>query len=152
MPSYFDKKISFNFKLFKKDFDFILKNGYSEFIYEYDFKNKSIKKIYKETKNIDVLIIEGIFGKEIINQNPGKFFILIKLKTSKKICMKRVVKRDFIERNKSKDRAQKDFIKAWEVFQKNNKNHQKYNKNNKMLNIEITKKTNLGLIIKKIIQ
>ena len=64
----------------------------------------------------------------------------------------RVVKRDFIERNKSKDRAQKDFIKAWEVFQKNNKNHQKYNKNNKMLNIEITKKTNLGLIIKKIIQ
>ena len=33
--------------------------------------------------------------------------------------MKRVIKRDFMERGKSKKYAQRDFIKAWELFYKN---------------------------------
>ena len=66
LTSYFDRKISINFKLFKRDLEFILKNGYSNYSYKYNFKTKSIKKIYKNTKNIRYIIIEGIFGQEIL--------------------------------------------------------------------------------------
>ena len=51
ITSYFDRKISFNFKLFKEDVEFIFKNGFSTFSYEYNFKRKSIKK------NLGLLII-----------------------------------------------------------------------------------------------
>ena len=147
IPSYFDRKISFNIKLFKNDFNFILKNGYSEFFYQYDFKNKSIIKHYKITKNIKFLIIEGIFGKEILKKNKKNKFILIELKTSKRICMKRVIKRDFMERNKSKDLAQRDFIKAWDLY---HKNKSKKIKGNYLKKIIISKKTDLKLVIKKL--
>ena len=46
VPCYFDRKISFNYSLFKKDLEFILKNRFSNFSYEYNFKNKSIKKLF----------------------------------------------------------------------------------------------------------
>ena len=62
---YFDRKISFNYNLFKRDIELILKNGFSNFYYFYNFKRKSIKKIYKKSKNIKFVIIEGIFGQEI---------------------------------------------------------------------------------------
>ena len=117
---YFDRKISFNFQLFKRDLDFILKNGYSNFYYKYDFKKKSIKKIYKKSKNIRFIIIEGIFAKEIIKKIPTNNFILIKLNTNKKTCMRRVIKRDSEERGKTKFQAKRDFLNAWELFHKNN--------------------------------
>ena len=41
---YFDRLISFNKRLFKRDLKFILKNRFSNFSYKYNFKNKSIKK------------------------------------------------------------------------------------------------------------
>ena len=44
VTNYFDNKISFNFKLLKEDLDFILKNGFFNFTYKYNFKKKSIKK------------------------------------------------------------------------------------------------------------
>ena len=65
VPCYFDRKISFNYNLFKEDLEFILKNGFSNFSYLYNFKSRSIKKIYTKSKNIRFIIIEGIFGKEI---------------------------------------------------------------------------------------
>ena len=66
ITSYFDRKISFNFGLFKRDLEFIVKNGFSDFYYKYNFKSKSIKKVYQNTKNIKFLIVEGIFGQEIL--------------------------------------------------------------------------------------
>ena len=42
----------------------------------------------------------------------------IYLQINKLDCMNRVIKRDFIERGKSKNHAKKDFIKAWEIFYK----------------------------------
>ena len=42
IPGYFDRSISFNYKLFKKDFDYIIKNGTSINERSYDFKNKII--------------------------------------------------------------------------------------------------------------
>ena len=125
VPSYFDRNISFNFMLFKKEFNFVLKNRLSKFSYIYDYKNKKIKKINKITKNISLLIIEGIFGKEVIHKTLIKNYTLIELRTNKQSCMKRVIKRDFLERGKSKTLAQRDFIKSWKVFH-NNKYNQKY--------------------------
>ena len=70
---YFDRSISFNYKLFKEDFNFILKNGISINERFYNFENKTIKNLLKETKNVNYIIVEGIFAKEfssnLINKN-----------------------------------------------------------------------------------
>ena len=124
LTSYFDRKISFNFGLFKRDLEFIVKNGFSIFYYKYNFKSKSIKKVYQNTKNIKFLIVEGIFGQEILKNLSKENCLLIKLKANKQTCLNRVIKRDFLERGKSKDLAKRDFIKAWELF------HEKENKCN----------------------
>jgi len=145
IPSYFDRKISFNFKLFNKDLEFIIKNRISNFSYKYNFKTKSIKKVYKKTKNIKYLIIEGIFGKKILKSLSKWNCILIKLKANKQKCMKRVVKRDFIERGKSKYLAKKNFIKAWELFHKNKDNSRNYCKT-----ILIKKKSDISHLLKNL--
>ena len=147
LTSYFDRKISFNFALFNSDLEFILKNRFSNFSYKYNFKNKSIKKIYKNTKNIRFVIIEGIFGQELLRSLSKKNCFLIKLKADKQTCMNRVVKRDFLERGKSKDIAKRDFIKAWEIFHKNKK---KYNSRNYLKTIVISKGSDVNLLLKKI--
>ena len=147
LTSYFDRKISFNIGLFNRDLEFILKNGFSNFSYKYNFKNKSIKKIYKNTKNIRFIIIEGIFGQEIQKTLSENNCILIKLKAKKQTCMKRAVKRDLIERGKSKYLAKKNFIKAWELFHKNK------NKNNSISYLKtfvIKKRSDINPLIKKI--
>ena len=144
---YYDRKISFNFGLLNSDLEFIFKNGFSNFSYKYNFKSNSIIKIYKKTKNIRFIIVEGIFGQEIL-KNPSKNnCILIKLKTNKQTCLNRVVKRDFLERGKSKDLAKKDFIKAWELFDKNKK---KYNSRNYFKTIVIREKSDLNLLLKNL--
>ncbi len=126
--SYFDRKISFNFQLFKRHLEFILENGYSNISYQYEFKNNSIKKIYKKSKKLKFIIVEGIFAQEIFKFLSSKNWILVKLKINKRSCLKRVVKRDYIERGKSKVKAERNFIKAWEIFQRNKKrtNSRKY--------------------------
>ena len=148
LTSYFDRKISFNFGLFKRDLEFIVKNGFSDFYYKYNFKSKSIKKVYQNTKNIKFLIIEGIFGQEILKTLSKENCLLIKLKANKQTCLNRVIKRDFLERGKSKDLAKRDFIKAWELFHKNNK---KFNSRNYFNTIVIRKKSDIDLLLKKII-
>ncbi len=151
LTSYFDRKISINFKLFYKDLEFILKNGFSNFSYKYNFKTKSKKKIYKHTKNIRYIIIEGIFGQEILKSLSKNKYVLIELKANKQICMKRVVKRDFIERGKSKYIAKENFIKAWELFHKNKRiNKKKTNSRNHFLKIIIKKKSDINPLLKKI--
>ena len=56
VEGFFDKSISFNYKLFKKDFDFIYKNGISINDRYYNFEKKTIQTILKETKNIILII------------------------------------------------------------------------------------------------
>ena len=147
ITSYFDRKISINFKLLKKDLEFILKNGFSKYSYKYNFKTKSIKKINTCTKNIRFIIIEGIFGQEILKSFSKNNCILIKLKANKQTCMKRVIKRDFIERGKSRYLAKKDFLKAWELFHENKK---KNNSTNDFKTIEIKKEHDIKPLLKKI--
>ena len=144
---YFDRKISFNFRLFKRDLEFILRNRFSNFYYKYNFKSRSIKKIHKKTNNIRFIIVEGIFGQEILKSFSKKNCTLIKLKIKKKSCMKRVVKRDSTERGKTKNNAKIDFIKAWKMFKQNKK------KNNLRIHIKtiyIRDKSDIKLIINKI--
>ena len=148
LTSYFDRTISFNLGLFKKDLEFIVKNGFSEFYYKYNFKSKSIKKVSQNTKNIKFLIVEGIFGQEILKNLSKENCLLIKLKANKQTCLNRVIKRDFLERGKSKDLAKRDFIKAWKLFHENNNKH---NSRNNFNTIFIRKKSDLDLLLKEII-
>jgi len=53
IEGYFDRSISFNYKLFKKDFNFILKNKISIRERSYDFKKKTMKNFFNEINNID---------------------------------------------------------------------------------------------------
>ena len=143
---YFDRSISFDYKLFKKDFNYILKNGTSINERSYDFKEKKINNFINETNNIDILIIEGIFAKEFSSTLSNQNYYFFELKINKNECMKRVVQRDIKERGKVKKQAEQDFLKSWEIYYKKFKN--KNNENN----FTITKNTNINQILRKLFE
>ena len=120
VDGYFDRKISFNYKLFKKDFKYICKNRKSDHIYSYNFINKTIKKSYKKKINIEYIIVEGIFTKEILRNLKNHKCLFIELETNKESCMNRVINRDLIERGKSKHLAENDFLKSWNIYYEKN--------------------------------
>ena len=147
VEGYFDRNISFNYKLFKKDFNFVLKNRISIYTRSYNFKKKTIKKFLKETNNINFLIVEGIFAKEFSRTLNNKNYFFLELKINKNDCMKRVVDRDLKERGKAKKQAENDFIKSWDIYyEKFNNKIIKSNKNEFI----ITKKTNIDNILRKL--
>ncbi len=113
---FFDRRISFNYKLFKKDFDFIYKNRISIHNRYYNFEKKTIQTTKKETYNISYLIVEGIFAKEFSNTLNKKNYYFLEIKTKKNKCMKRVIQRDLKERGKYKKQAEHDFLKSWEIY------------------------------------
>ena len=84
VKGYFDRSISFNYKLFKKDFDYILKSGISIHERSYNFEKKKIQNILNETNNISFLIVEGIFAKEFSNTLNNKDYIFLEIKTKKR--------------------------------------------------------------------
>jgi len=147
IEGFFDRSISFNNKLFKKDFDFIYKNGISIYERYYNFEKKTIRNILNETNNISFLIVEGIFAKEFSNTLNNMDYIFLEIKTKKNECMKRVVKRDIKERGKDKKQAEKDFLKSWSIYYKRfNPNSIKNNKKNFI----IEKNTDIDHILKKL--
>ena len=148
VEGYFDRSISFNYKLFKKDFNFILKNGIS--IYErcYNFEKKTINTLFKEINNINFLIIEGIFAKELSSTLSNQNYSFLELKINKNDCMERVVQRDFKERGKEKKQAEDDFLKSWEIYYRKFKNKNTKNNVNKFT---ITKNTNIDQLLKKLL-
>ena len=144
---YFDRSISFNYKLFKKDFDFILKNGISKNERFYNFEKKTITNFLKETKNINFLIVEGIFAREFSTDLINKSYYFLELKINKNKCMNRVLRRDSKERGKAKKQAEKDFIKSWNIYyEKFNNKRVKKNKDE----LIISEKTNIDQIIEKL--
>tara|TARA_A100001388_G_scaffold270047_1_gene247117 strand:- start:484 stop:1080 length:597 start_codon:yes stop_codon:yes gene_type:complete len=148
VEGYYDRIISFNYKLFKKDFNFILKNRISINERSYNFEEKKIVNLLKETKNINFLIVEGIFAKECSGSLHNQNYFFLELKINKNECRKRVVQRDFKERGKAKKQAENDFLKSWAIYYQKFKN--KSIKNNKYEFI-ITKNTNMDQLIKKIL-
>jgi uridine kinase len=144
---YFDRSISFNYKLFKEDFNFILKNGISINQRSYNFENKTIENFLKETKNINFVIVEGIFAKEFSSNLLNKNYYFLELKINKDECKKRVLQRDFKDRGKSKKQAENDFIKSWNIYYK--KSNNKRRKSNAEEYI-VTEKTKINQIIEKL--
>ena len=149
VEGYFDKSISFNYKLFKKDFNFILKNEVSLYERSYDFEKKKINNFSKVTNNINFLIIEGIFAKQFSSTLCNQNYSFIELKINKNECMNRVVQRDLKERGKKKKQAEDDFLKSWDIYYEKFKNkNMKKNKNE----LTITKNTNIDQILKKLFE
>ena len=147
VEGYFDRSISFNNKLFKKDFDFIYKNGISICDRYYNFEKKTIQIILNETSNISFLIVEGIFAKEFSSTLNIQDYYFLEIKTKKNECMKRVVQRDIKERGKDKKQAQNDFLKSWDIYYK--KWESKSIKNN-INRIIIEKNSDIDNILKKL--
>ncbi len=146
IKGYFDRSISFNHKLFKKDFNFIFKNKISTFERSYDFKKKITKSFPKEKSKINFLIIEGIFAKEFSNTLNNQNYFFIELKINKNECMKRVLERDAKERGKATTQAENDFSNSWNIYYEKAEDKMKINKNKFI----ITKDSKIDLIIKKI--
>ena len=147
VEGFFDRSISFNKKLFKKDFDFIYKNGISTCDRYYNFEKKTIQKILNEKNNISFLIVEGIFAKEFSNTLNKKDYIFLEIKTKKNECMKRVVQRDIKERGKNKKQAENDFLKSWSIYYEKFKPNSIKNNTNKFI---IKKNTDIDHILKKL--
>ena len=148
VEGFFDKSISFNYKLFKKDFDFIYKNGISINDRYYNFEKKTTKNILNKTNNISFLIVEGIFAKEFANTLNNQNYYFLEIKAKKIECMKRVLQRDFKERGKDKKQAENDFLKSWDIYYKKFKPNSIKKNTNKFI---IRKKTDIDHIMKKII-
>ena len=147
VKGYFDRSISFNCKLFKKDFNYIIKNKISINQRYYNFEKKQIKNLLKRTNNIKYLIVEGIFAEEFSKTLDDQNYYFLELKNNKKECMRRVILRDFIERGKPKKQAEKDFLKSWDIYHGKFKNKSIKRIANRFL---ITKMTNIDLILNKI--
>jgi len=148
VEGFFDKSISFNYKLFKKDFDFIYKNGISINYRHYNFEKKTIQNILKETNNISFLIIEGIFAKEFANTLNNQNYYFLEIKTNKNECMQRAVHRDFNERGKDKKQAENDFLKSWDIYYEKLRSNSIKKNTNKFI---IRKETDLNHIMKKLL-
>ena len=146
VKGYFDRSISFNEKLFKKDFDFIVKTGTVIHERTYDFEKKTRKNILYNTNNVNFLIVEGIFAREFSSTLSNKNYIFLELKINKNECMKRVIQRDYKERGKTIKQAEKDFLRSWEIYHKKFKN-KRIKKNAK--EIVITNKNDIDQILKK---
>jgi len=147
VAGYFDRSISFNYKLFKKDFNFIIKNGIAIQERSYDFEKKIINNFVNETSNIKFLIIEGIFAKEFSRTLRNQNYSFLELKFNKKECMKRVLRRDLKDRGKAKKQAEDDFLKSWDIYYEKFKNKNiKKNANE----FSITKDTNIDQILKRL--
>jgi len=148
IEGFFDRSISFNNKLFKKDFDFIYKNGISIWERYYNFEKKTIQTILNETNNINFLIVEGIFATEFSKTLNNKDYIFIEIKTKKNLCKKRVVQRDIKERGKEQKQAENDFLKSWSIYYEKFKPNSIKNNSNKFI---IEKNTDINLILKKLL-
>ena len=149
IEGYFDRSISFNYKLFKKDFNYILKNGTSINERFYDFDKKTVNNYLIETNNINILIVEGIFAKEFSSTLCNQNYYFLELKINKNECMKRVVKRDIKERGKAKEQAEKDFLKSWDIYSEKLKNKNFKNNANEL---NISKNTNIDQILKRLLE
>ena len=147
VEGFFDKSMSFNNKLLKKDFAFIYENGISIRDRYYNFEKKTTQNILNETNNISFLIVEGIFAKEFCSTLNIQDYYFLEIKTKKNDCMKRVVQRDIEERGKDKKQAEKDFLKSWDIYYKKWKSNSIKNNTNRFI---IAKNSDVDNIMKRL--
>ena len=149
VDGYFDKRISFNYKLFKKDINHIINTGISINERSYDFEKKTINNFSNKIYNINTLIIEGIFAEEFSSSLYNQKYYFLELKINKNECMRRVVQRDIKERGKAIKQAEEDFLKSWDTYYKKFK---KENIKNNANELTITNNTNIDQILKELFE
>ena len=147
IESYFDKRISHNSKLLENTINKILKDKEINYSYKYDFIKKTTKITPKKSLSIKNLIIEGIFTLELLKFISSHDYLLIRLNINKEICMKRIKKRDHLERGKSKRDSLEDFIKAWNIYKNKEKSYQILDKGKELI---FNKDPNITTILKKL--
>ena len=147
IKSYFDRKISHNSKLLRKTINKILKNKEINYSYKYDFIKKRTEITNKKSLYIENLIIEGIFTLELLKFLSRNDYLLIRLKMSKEICMKRIYERDHIERGKSKEKSKNDFLKAWNIYKNKEKFYKVLGKGKELI---FKEDPNIKTILKKL--
>jgi len=145
--SYFDNILSLDRELIINDLKIILKENSINHYYKYDFKNKKKLKIKSKFKNIEYLIIEGIFSLDLINLISNYNYLLIKLKFNQHLCKRRALRRDKIERGKNFKVLSKEFINAWNIYFENEKKYFPNNYRNIMI---IKKEPYLRLLLENI--
>jgi len=145
IKSYFDKILSHEQGLIKKDIDYIIKNNSINHYYKYDFIRKLTKKHLKNFSNIQNLIVEGIFSLELTDFFSENQYLLIRLKEKKYICRKRILQRDSIERGKNKINLN-EFNNGWNIY----KNKEKKYKSKIITGITLKKDLDLDFLIKKL--
>ena len=146
IKSYFDKIISLEQGLIKRDIDYILKNNSINHYYKYSFIKKVTKKNLKNFSNIQNLIVEGIFSLELTDFFSEDKYLLIRLKEKKCICRKRVLQRDIIERGKNKILNLNEFNNGWNIY----KNKEKKYRSKIIRGITLGKDLDLNFLLKKL--
>ena len=146
IKSYFDKILSHEQSLIKKDIDYILKHKSINHFYKYDFIKKATKKYLKNIYNIQNLIVEGIFSLELTDFFSENQYLLIRLKEKKCICKKRILQRDSIERGKNKILNLNEFNNGWDIY----KNKEKKYRSKIIKGITLRKDLDLDFLFKKL--
>ncbi len=138
IKNYFDRIISFNYKLFKDDLIEIINTGVSKHTYSYNFKNKTIQKSLLLKESVEFIVLEGIFSNNLISDLQKKDIVQIEMRTKKNLCMARVINRDMRERGKTEKLAKSDFLKAWKIYNQRKKKHYPRNNITKIINTKET--------------
>jgi len=146
IKSYFDKILSHDQGLIKKDIDYILKNNSIKHYYKYDFIKKNTKKIFKNFSNIQTLIVEGIFSLELTDFFSEKQYLLIRINEKKSTCRNRISERDILERGKNEILNLNEFNNRWRLYKKK---EEKY-RYKIIKGISLKKNIDLSLLLKKL--
>ena len=146
IKSYFDKIISHEQDLIKRDIDIIIRNNLINHYYKYDFIKKVTKKHLKNFSNIQNLIVEGIFSLELTDFFSENQYLLIRLKEKKCICRERILQRDSIERGKNKILNLNEFNNGWNIY----KNKEKKYRSKIIKGITLRKDLDLDFLLKKL--
>ena len=146
IKSYFDKILSHDQGLIKRDIDNIIKNNSINHYYKYDFIKRITKKHLKKFNNIQNLIVEGIFSLELTDIFTENEYLLIRLKEKKNICRARILKRDLTERGKNKILNLNEFNSGWKIYKRKEKKY----KSKISKGITLNQNIELGFLIKKL--
>ena len=146
IKSYFDKILSHERGLIKRDMDTIIRNNSINHYYKYDFIKKTTKKHLIDFSNIQNLIVEGIFSLELTDFFSENQYLLIRLKEKKCLCRKRILQRDIIERGKNKILTLNEFNNGWNIY----KNKEKKYSSKIIRGITLRKDFDLDFLLKKL--
>jgi len=147
IESYFDRGISLNKKLLRQTINIILRKKEIDYSYKYDFIKKRTEITHKKSLYIKNLIIEGIFTLELLKFISRNDYLLIRLKTNKEICRKRIYERDYMERGKNKITSLEDFSKAWNIYKNKEKSYKTLDNGRELI---FKKDPNINTILKKL--